>query len=187
MLHLDLRQVELVLQRRAGRGAHHVAEIVEHAARHDRVEVHHAHGLAGLDVEHHVVELGVVVRDALGDFALRQSVKDHVRNLLLFAGELDLAFGLGRAVELVLLNRLLQRGKAPARVVKMRNGLGQALSGQIHQQALKPPEGLARFIGLDRRLHRFVRAHALDKHERAPALAGGRPVIRPALQRRNDR
>ena len=46
-LHLDLGQVPLVFEGRAGGGADHVAEIVEGAARHDRVQVHHAHGLAG--------------------------------------------------------------------------------------------------------------------------------------------
>ena len=78
-----------VLQRRTGRGAHHVAEIVERAARHDRVEVHHALGFAGERVEHHVVELGVVVRDALGDLPLGHGVEDHVHQWLVLKRELD--------------------------------------------------------------------------------------------------
>ncbi len=68
---VTLRQILLVLRGRAGGGAHHVAEIVERQAGHHGVEIDDADGFAGRVVEQHVVELGVVVRDALGQIRRR--------------------------------------------------------------------------------------------------------------------
>ena len=64
--HGDLGKVSLVFGGWAGGGADHVAEIVENEAGHDGVEVDDAEGFACLVVEQDVVELGVVVGDALG-------------------------------------------------------------------------------------------------------------------------
>jgi len=74
-VHLDLGEVLLVFERRAGGGANHVAEVVERAAGHHGVQVHHAHGFAGDHVEHDIVEFRVVVRDALGDSAFRHGTE----------------------------------------------------------------------------------------------------------------
>ncbi len=100
-LHPDFGKVALILQRRAGRRAHHVAEVIERAAGHDRVEVHHALGFARDRVEHDVVELRIVVSNALGDLLLRHRLKDHIHQRLVFKRELDLRLGRLRAVKMV--------------------------------------------------------------------------------------
>ena len=86
---VTLRQVLLVFFGGAGGGAHHVAEIVERQARHHGVEVDDADAFAGCVVEHHVVELGVVVRDALGQVCLEQNAGDRFAR----EGEFDLRPG----------------------------------------------------------------------------------------------
>src|ERR1035441_8955705 len=56
---------------------------------------------------------------------------------------------------------------------------------QIHQQALKFAEGLARLERLRGRLHRFVRLHALDIHKRPPDIMVAVLMARLAVTRRN--
>ena len=70
-LHGDLAQILLVFRRGAGGGAHHVAEVVERQAGHHGVEIDDADGFAGFVVEQNVIELGVVVGDALGQILRR--------------------------------------------------------------------------------------------------------------------
>ena len=49
--------------------ANHVAEVIKRRARHGGIEIDHADTFRGDIVEQYVVELGVIVGDALGDFA----------------------------------------------------------------------------------------------------------------------
>ena len=72
----NLREVALVLGGVRRGGAHHVAEVVEGAAGHRRVEVDHVRAETRHVVEHHVVDLRVVVRDALRNVAARHEVND---------------------------------------------------------------------------------------------------------------
>src|SRR5579872_362401 len=81
---------------------------------------------------------------------------------------------------------MLQRLKALAGVVEVRNGFRQARPGQIFQEILEPAESAPRLKRLLRRLHRFKRFNALDKHKRPPALAGAVAVKRLAFARGHD-
>ena len=184
--HLDLREVQLVFERRAGRCAHHVAEIIERAAGHHGVEVHDAHRLAGDDVEHDVVKLRVVVRDALGDFLLRQGVQDHIDVLLLLECERDLLLRLAGAVGVVRLDRLLKRFEAMTCVVKVWNRFREPLARQIDQELLELAKCLARLKGLRRCFHRLKCPHAIHEHQSAPAFAVAVAVIRTVVARRDD-
>ena len=55
-------------------GAHHIAKIVQHRARHDRVQVEDADPFPAVVVDHHVVELGIVMDDPFGQRAAGHQV-----------------------------------------------------------------------------------------------------------------
>src|SRR5437868_5024698 len=79
-------------------------------------------------------------RDAFRDFALRHGIQDHIHHRFMVEGEIYLSLGFFGAVEMILLNCLLQRSESLAGIVKVRNGLVQPFAGQIHQQSLKLAE-----------------------------------------------
>ena len=185
-LHGDLPQIQFVLEGGTGGGAHHVAEIIQGAPGHDGVEIDDAHGLAGDDVEHDIVELGVVVGDALGDVPLGQSVHDDADQRLAFQGEIDLATGAGRAVEPVVGQGALEGREALAGVVEVGDGLDEPAAGQVHEQALEFAEGLAGLERLRRRLDGFVGLDAFHIDEGAPDIAVAVLVERPAVAGGDD-
>ena len=172
----------LVLQGRAGRGPDDVAKIIERAAGHDRIQVHHAHGFAGRVVEHHVVELGVVVGDALGQ-ARRLQDPGH-RSAV--QGELNLRPGKPGAVGRVRGDGGFQFGKAPRGVVEVWNGVVQSRSRQIGQQLLEPPEGSGRLKGLLRKFHRIVGPGVLEEDISAPIAAVRAAVPRAPVPGRDQ-
>ncbi len=134
------------------------------------------------DIQHHVVELGVVVGDALRDFSLRHGVQDDVHDPFVFQGELDFRLRILGAVVVVLVDGLLQGGEALPGVVEIRDGFVQPPARQVHQQMLELPKGAARLEGLLRRLHRLERLHSLHENERAPDFTV--PVLIIRLARR---
>lgn len=85
-LHRDFGKVAFVLLGRTGCAPHNVAEIIEREAGHHGIEVDHAKSLAGGLVEDDIVQLGVVVRDALGQLRIEQEAGHR----LMGEGEFDL-------------------------------------------------------------------------------------------------
>ena len=65
LIHSNTVEVGFILGGSRGGTAHQVTEVVQDTARHDRVEVDHAGGLAGPGAEQDIIELGIVVSDAL--------------------------------------------------------------------------------------------------------------------------
>ena len=63
----------------------------------------------------------------------------------------------------------------------------QARGGQVGQQALEPPEGLGRLVGLLRRFHGVVGAGVLDEDVRPPAFALRIDVEHPPVAGRHQR
>ena len=132
--------------------------------------VDHCHSLAGCVVEHHVVDLGVVVRDALRDRAGCHEVEDstglvavrvHERHLRGDVLEAALHVGLRGGVELL---------KAVARVVEAGYDVMQARTWQIGEVVLEARERLGHLVRLVRTLDEVVCARALDEHVLPPGL-----------------
>ena len=175
-LHLDLREIPLVFQGRAGGRTDHVAEVVQRAPRHHGVEVDHAHRLLSGLVEHHVVELRVVVRDALRDAALSHFLEDDVDDLLVLQGKADLGFRLRDSFARVGLDGGQEGVVAATGVVEMGDGIGEAGAADVGEGELKVTEGLTGLVGVFEGGDGFVGFDALDEDEGAPAGAVGRSV-----------
>ena len=107
-LHAHFREIALVFERGTGGGADHVAEIVERATGHDGVEIDNTDFPSGFHVEHDVVELRVVMRDAFGNLSPGQSVKQHIDHRLEFPRKINLLFCQMGAVEMIVGHRFLQ-------------------------------------------------------------------------------
>ncbi len=147
----DARQVALVFGRGAGGSSHEVAEVVEHQAGHHGVEIDHAERLARPVVEQHVVELGVVVGDALRKDALLLEVEQSIHQRLARPDEVELGPAAGQPPPLVTLRRREQRLEARPRVVEARNRLVQTRAGEVGQLRLEVAEGLCQPPGRRRR------------------------------------
>ena len=66
------------------------------------------------------------------------------------------------------------------------DGFVEPFAGQVHQQVLEFAESAARLKGLFGRLHRLVRLHAFDEHERPPIVAVFADVITLPVAGRYD-
>ena len=150
-LHRDLAQVLLVFRGRAGGGAHHVAEVVERQAGHHGVEVDDAKAFAGGVVEQHVVELGVVVRDALGQTGLKQNARDGFPR----QGKFDLRLSQFGAAFHVSGDGLLQSREALGCVMEIGNGLDEPRRRQTGKLLLEVAESVRCLKRLCRRRLRF--------------------------------
>jgi len=168
-LHPDQGQVGLVLSCGAGGAAHHVAEIVEGAARHDSVEVDDAEGLAAGIIEEDVIELGVVVGDAFGHGALAHEIDQYGCDAAALQGEIDLLPAVRGASGAILLHRPFEIGKAESSVVKIGDGLVQPAARQIDEGLLEAGKGGSGEEGLLRRLDDVAGVGALDEEGEAPA------------------
>ena len=186
-LHGDLGEIDFVFLGGRGRGADHVAEVVERGARHRGVEVDNADAFERVVVDEHVVQLRVLVRDAFRDFAVGHCVEDD--RAVFFAGEdeVDFLFDAGCAVLDVGGEGLLEGFKAFARVVEVRNRFDEAAARDVHEELLEVTEGACGLEGLFRRFDDVVAAGAFDEDVAAPDIAFG--VHEPILAgfRRDER
>ena len=80
--HADFAQVFLIFFRWRSDGAHHVPEVVQDEAGHNRIQINDADGVVRVFVQHDVVDLGVVVGDAGGQYAFCLEVQETVYVLL---------------------------------------------------------------------------------------------------------
>ena len=186
-LHADLGQVFLVFQGRAGGGADHVAEIIERQSRHDRVEVDDANAFLRGVVQHHVVELRVVVRRPLGQNALGLQVDQPRGDRLAAQGEID--FRPGRPARLAASASMACSNAAKRLGVLWKSGIVSCNrgSGQVGQEALELPERLGRLVGLLRRFHGIVGPGILNEDVSPPAFALGIDVEQPPVAGRYKR
>ena len=166
-MHRDLGQVLLVFGGWTGRGAHHVSEVEWREPRHHSVEVDDTDSFAGAVVEHHVIELGVVVGHAFGKLRIEYKASDG----LALKREVDLRAGKVGAVRQVTSDGSLQCGETAGSVVKVGDGIVQARRGQIGEQALEMAECFGGLISLCGRFNDVVRAGMLDEAVGAPVVA----------------
>src|SRR5439155_22001718 len=100
----------------------HIAEIVNCQSWHDSVEVSYADALACDIIEHDVIELGVVVGDALRQVRIKQDACDG----LMRYGELNLRFCKNCATRRIGGDCLLQCHESFRRMVKVFDGIVQS-------------------------------------------------------------
>ena len=117
--HMHLRSVRVVLRRGTRRRPHHVAEIVEREPGHDGVEIDDGGATPGHVIEHDIVNLGVVVRNALGELAAREEIEEHVGVGLPSIGKINLGAHALRPALGVFIDRATQRLKAGAGVMEI--------------------------------------------------------------------
>ena len=184
---IDLGEVLLILGRVGRGGAAHIAEVIERQARHHRVQVDHADAATGLVVQHHVVELGVVVRHALGDLALLATLQQTAEGVGARHDEVDLGLDVLGAVEGVLLDGGLERLVALHGVVEVGDRLMEAGVGEVRHHVLEAGEGLAHQFRLLRALDLVVGGSALDKDVHTPPVAIGVVIDRLAILGEDER
>ena len=145
---IDLGKILLVFGGVGGRGAAHIAEVIKRQAGHDGVQVDDADALAGLVVEHDVVELGVVVGDAFGDFTLRAALQKTAEGVGAGFHEGDFRLHVLGAVEGILLDGGLEGLVTLHRVVEVRDGLVQTRLREVCHHVLEVGEGFAHELRL---------------------------------------
>ena len=166
-------KVHVILAGRRRGGADHVAEIVERRAGHGGVEVDDADGFRGDFVEKHVVELGVIVGDALRDVPRGDEAGDA--RAIRGAGEREIYLGLDLrgSVPGVELDGGAQRIQTFGRMVEIGDRLVQPRAAEIGSQLLETPEGLGRLEGLFVGLDLIVAARAFDEWIDTPIISQG--------------
>jgi hypothetical protein len=117
-------------------GSHHVAEIAWRKAGHHGVQIDDANAFTRRVIEHHIVELGVVVSDAFGKIRVLQNAHDR----FMAECKVDLRIGECCAVRSVARNRGKQRFESFWRVVKIGNGVMQSRGWHAGKQILKTSE-----------------------------------------------
>ena len=115
-----------------------------HQARHDRVQVNHHQGFTGVHVEEDVVDLGVVMGHAQGQFPRVEHIGQPARLILHGQEPIQLFPDFRHAAAGIGLHILDQRFIALAGVVEIGDGVIQAAGVKIAQHHLEFAEGLAR-------------------------------------------
>ena len=127
-------------------------------ARHHGVEIDHADAFLRRVVQHHVIELRVVVRRPLRQHALGLQVDQPRGHRLAPQGEIDFRSGQFRAVRDIGLDRLFQGRETLGRIMEISDRIVQPRRGQVGQQPLKASERLRRLEGLRGRLDGVIGA-----------------------------
>ena len=167
-LGVDLGKILLVLGRRRGRSAHHVAKVVQGRTGHGGVEVDHHVGPVGR--QHDVVDLGVVVGDALGDFTRLHQLHDLGG---LFAARIHPGELLGdqRLAALDVLGRRLVEETQPIhRVVELGDDLPEPRRGQVGEIVLELGERPRHQLRLRRIGDEIDRGIALQERIEPPGI-----------------
>lgn len=179
--HAHLVQVFLIFFRRRGNGAHHVAEVVQHKAGHDRIQVNDADGVVRILVQHDVVDFGVVMGDAGGKHAAGLEVQQTVHVLLARLDEVQFRKAGGKAFLRILRRHFHQAVEAVPGVVESGNGFHDVVRIHVADQVLEGAEcksGLVRLAGV---FHHVVGMRACQVIVAAPdAVAGNVDVVAAA-------
>ena len=135
------------------------------------IQINHAQRLHRRCVQDHVVQLGIVVRYAQGDFALSQRIHQPSGTRLARQGKINFTLNARRAAQRVALNRRVQRLKTARGIMKMRDGFTQQAGVKIAQLHLKLTESRAALLKIRRIARRLQAKAALHKLHQAIAIA----------------
>jgi hypothetical protein len=145
---LDAVEELLVLGRRAGGGADHVAEVVEHEPGHHGVEVDHAHGFAGVPSSMTLLNLVSlwVTRTGTSPRA-SASTRADTSGFMPRANSISWR-ARSAAMKFIRLDCPEQTLESFGGVVKVRNRGRQFSRRQVRQKALKLTERVSGLVGL---------------------------------------
>jgi len=143
-LQTDPGQVGLVLGRGAGGAAHHIPEIVEGDARHDGVEIDDTDARAGIEIEHDIVQLGVIMGDTQRHLTLSQGIEQLASLVLTLEHEGQLFGDRADSSGNILLDGDFQIIQSFWGVVEIGDGFMQFMSWKIRQTQLELAEGFGR-------------------------------------------
>ena len=176
-----LGEVRLVLGAVVGAEADGVAVIVGGKARHHGVQIDHADALAGGLIHENIVELGVVVGHAKGEFPFGQ--KPHHVTAVRLAGrhKIDLGLNAFGAAAHVGSQGFFKVCIAVHGVVEFADGLVQGGGGIAGQLALKVAEGHGALVKILGGFGLLQAQGALDKGIHPPGAAVGIGVVVFAL------
>lgn len=130
---------------------------------HRSVQVNHADAFPGHVVQHHVVQLGVVVRAAQGQFAGFQVV--HHQMAVSLTGKVPVYFLLHflHAAQGIGLNGFFQSRQAGSGVVEIGDGFKQGFTGKVRRELLELAEGARRFLALPGGFNLVISACAFNE------------------------
>ena len=172
-------QIRLVLGRGARAEADGVAEVIRRQPRHHRVQIDHAHAAPGLAIQQHVVELGVVVGDAQGDFARLHRVQQRVHLPLVLPAKLDFRRHAAQPAGLVARNRVFELAVARRGVVEIVDRLMQRIRRKAAHLPLEFAERLAGKLEQRGRVRQIVGYRVLNEQIHPPQAA--LPVVGEAF------
>ena len=187
--HFDPAEVLLVLRGGGGAETNGIAEVIGDQPGHHGVQVNDAERETGLGIQHDVVELGIVVRDADGKLA--PIPHPLQRSGFLLAGEkkVYLRADFCQTAGGVRLDGEMKLPVAVGGVVKIRNRLTERLRRKVSQLILETAEGNRALVEVHGRFRRLEAEAVLDKIVYPPVFSGfiltpGLPVLcRHQMQR----
>ena len=153
-------------------GAAEVAEVIEREAGHDGVQVDNGDAPLGGGIEEGVVDLGVVVGDALGNLPAKVTIQQVGHQVTALTHELEFLGDLLGAVADVLIGGLLERRVAHRGVVEIGDGLVEPGGGQVGHHVLELRKAARGLKGDVRVAHVVVALHPIDEVVEPPPLAG---------------
>ncbi len=165
------RQIALILGGGIRAKADGIAKVIGRRAGHHGIQINHAQRLHRRCVQDHVVQLGIVMRNAQGDFALSQCIHQPSGPRLARQGKINFTLNARRAAQRVALNRRVQRLKTARGIMKMRDGFTQQAGVKIAQLHLKLTESRAALLKIRRIARRLQAKAALHKLHQAIAIA----------------
>ena len=151
-------------------GAQAVADVVVHQARLDRVEIHQGNRLAGGEIKHDVIELGITVNRPQLQPTGRLGVLEHEGEALAIADEGDAVGRLGGERHGGGAQGPLELGQIARGDVEALQGVGELGHRQLTDQGMEDAQPPPQLPGLGAILEPFTGAATRHKGEGAPDL-----------------
>ena len=182
-IHGDLAQVPLILRGGGGAEADGIPKVKGQQAGHHRIQVNDAEGLTGPGVQHHVIQLGVVMGDAQGQLPFMEHIHQRGPIGLPLQEFPDLILRVLCPAQPVFRQHGFELGITVRGIMEVLYGLMQGPGGEIRQLALEGAEGHGALVKILRRLRGLETKAVLHKVIDPPVALGAVMVIVSAVHR----
>ena len=174
---MHLAAIGLILGSGIAAEADAVAEVIAERPGHDGIEVDDGDPLARSIIQHHIVELGIVVRDAQRNLPRRQPVDKRSGKMAVRMHPVDLPLYPGRPCAHVPPDGTQKIFVAYPRVVKAGEKFIELRSIKPRQESGKIAERHGALVKITPGAHALVRRGALDEHIHPKIVFAVRKVV----------
>ena len=178
-IHFHFAQILLILRRRGRAEADGVAEIVGAEPRHGGIQVDDAQGRMGLFIQHHIVELGIVVGHPQGEHPGVEHFRQPGAHLLMSQRKGDFLFHRSGPAHGVPGNGLPENPEPVRGVVEVANGFVEGFRRESAELLLEGAEGNGALVQIPGTLGGLKADAPLDEIKHPPVAV--RAVMVPVL------